>query len=279
MIQQEYNIKPVLKWVGGKKQLLNEIVERFPKEFDNYYEPFIGGGAVCFFKTPKNAHINDFNNELINLYKVIKKNPKKLISSLKTHVNDESYFYKIRSLDRDVETYKIISDVDKASRIIYLNKTCYNGLYRVNSHGFFNSPFGKYKNPLICDDKNIMDMSKYFNEQNIKITNLDFEEAVKDAKSGDFVYLDPPYDPLTASASFTSYNANGFNRKEQLRLKKVCDSLTKRGVLWMLSNSATEFIIDLYKDYNVEIVKAKRSINSKGDKRGVVDEVLITNYE
>lgn len=272
-------MKPVLKWVGGKTQLLKDITLHLPKEYNDYYEAFIGGGAVCFNLAPQNAHINDFNAELVNLYKVIKKSPKKLIASLKKHENTEEYFYNIRGLDRNKEAYAKLSDVDRASRIVYLNKTCYNGLYRVNSNGEYNAPFGRYKNPLICDEVNIMELSKYFNEANVRITNLDFAKAVKDAKAGDFVYLDPPYDPVTQTAAFTSYNANGFNRTEQVRLKELCDDLTARGVKWMLSNSATDFILDLYKDYRIVIVKANRCINSKGDSRGKVDEVLVMNYE
>lgn len=279
MIKEEYKIKPVLKWVGGKTQLLEEIKNRLPKQFNNYFEVFVGGGAVCFNLAFKNASINDFNTELVNLYRVIKLKPQELILSLKNHKNEAEYFYKIRSLDRNAKKYSKLSDVDKASRIVYLNKTCYNGLYRVNSKGEYNAPFGKYKNPLICDETNIMELSKYFNDANIQITNFDFEEVCKDAKAGDFVYLDPPYDPVTTTASFTSYNSNGFNRDEQIRLKKVCDELTERGVKWMLSNSATPFIIELYKDYNIDIVHAKRYINSKGSGRGNVEEVLVRNYE
>lgn len=272
-------MKPILKWVGGKTQLLEEIKARLPKKYKDYYEAFTGGGAVIFNLTPKNAHLNDFNAELVNLYEVIKKEPLKLIKELSKHLNEKDYFYKIREFDRNKDFYNKLSPVEKASRMIYLNKTCFNGLYRVNSKGEFNTPFGKYKNPLICDESNIKAISQYFNESNVEITNLDFEEALKNAKAGDFVYLDPPYDPLTSTASFTSYNASGFSRDEQIRLKNVCDDLNKRGVKWMLSNSATSFIIELYKDYKIDIVKAKRCINSKGDARGDVEEVLVRNYE
>ena len=271
-------MKPILKWVGGKTQLLNEIEKRIPKKFNNYFEPFIGGGAVCFNFEFDNASINDFNPELANLYNVIKTKPFELIQDLKKHKNDSEYYYQIRALDRNKEIYNALLDIEKASRIIFLNKTCFNGLYRVNSKGEFNVPFGKYSNPKICDEENLLKLSNYFKIFDIKITNLDFEEALKEAEKDDFVYLDPPYEPISETSSFTSYNANGFNQEEQKRLKKVCDELTKKGVKWLLSNSASPFILELYKDYNIEFVKAKRSINSKGNKRGQINEILIKNY-
>lgn len=271
-------MKPVLKWVGGKTQLLNEIQKRLPKKINKYYEPFIGGGAVCFNFEFKDATINDYNSELTNLYNVIKTKPHELITELKKHKNDSEYYYQIRSLDRDKDKFEKLSEVERASRIIFLNKTCFNGLYRVNSKGEFNVPFGKYSNPNICDEENLLKLSNYFNNSNIQITNLDFEEVLKSVQKDDFVYLDPPYEPITETSSFTNYNANGFNQEEQKRLKKVCDELTKKGVRWLLSNSASPFILELYKDYNVEFVKAKRSINSKGDKRGQINEILIKNY-
>lgn len=273
------NLKPVIKWVGGKTQLLDEIIKRIPKEFNTYFEAFFGGGALLLAITPKNAKINDFNKELINLYSVIQSNPVDLIKELNSgfYLNEEDSFYKIRNLDRNIDEYNSLSNVMRASRTIYLNKTCYNGLYRVNSKGEFNTPFGRYKNPLICDEENIRNVSKYL--KSISIFNLDFEEFLKKAKPGDFVYLDPPYDVVSKTASFTAYNKTGFNRDEQIRLKQACDKLTSKGVKWMLSNAATPFILDLYKEYNIDIVYAKRCINSKGDKRGDVEEVLVRNYK
>ena len=272
------NLKPVIKWVGGKTQLLDEIIKRIPKEYNAYLEAFFGGGAVLLAITPKRAKINDFNAELVNLYNVIASNPDLLIKHLKSgdFVNDEKVFYDIRNLDRNPNFLTSFNKEFRASRTIYLNKTCYNGLYRVNSKGEFNTPFGKYKNPLICDEDNIKNVSSYL--KTVKIYNLDFEDFLKKAKPGDFVYLDPPYDVVSKTASFTAYNKDGFNRDEQKRLKKACDNLTAKGVKWMLSNSATSFILDLYNEYNIDIVKAKRCINSKGDKRGDVEEVLIRNY-
>lgn len=272
-------LKPVIKWVGGKTQLLDELIKRIPKEYNTYFEAFFGGGALLLAITPKNAIINDFNKELINLYTVIKDNPDKLINELNSgkYLNEESNFYSIRNLDRNEIYFNKLADFEKASRTIYLNKTCYNGLYRVNSKGEFNTPFGRYKKPLICDEENIRNVSKYL--KTVSIFNLDFEEFLKQAKAGDFVYLDPPYDIVSKTASFTAYNKAGFNRDEQIRLKEACDKLTSKGVKWMLSNSATPFILDLYKDYNIDIVYAKRCINSKGDKRGNVEEVIIRNYK
>ena len=174
-----------------------------------------------------------------------------------------------------------MSEVEKAARIIYLNKTCYNGLFRVNSQGQFNVPFGRYKNPNFLDDAVLRAVNKYLNSNDITLLNQDFAEAVKDANRGDFVYLDPPYDPVSETASFTGYDVNGFNRDEQERLKEEFDALHKKGCKVMLSNSCTDFILDLYKDYQDTIIKvrATRSINSNALKRGMVDEVLVLNYE
>lgn len=270
---------PILKWVGGKRQLMDEIRQLVPKSYTTYYEPFIGGGAVLFELQPNKAVINDVNGELINLYNTIKDDVELLIEDLKKHENTSEYFYKIRELDRNREAYDILTNVEKASRIVYLNKTCFNGLFRVNKAGEFNSPFGKYKNPNIVDEVTLRAVSKYFNRANIKIMNNDFEECLKGIRKGSFVYLDPPYDPVSSSANFTGYDKGGFNREEQIRLKKMCDKLNKRGVKFLLSNSSTEFIKDLYKEYDIKIVKAKRAINSNGNSRGEVDEVLVRNYE
>ena len=271
-------IAPFLKWVGGKRQLMPAIKELIPKNYSNYYEPFIGGGAVLFNLQPKKAVINDFNKELINVYKTIKKNPKELISDLKTHKNESDYFYDLRALDRE-ENFENLSNIKRASRVIYLNKTCYNGLYRVNNSGEFNSPFGRYKNPNIINETTIKAVSKYLNTNDITILNRDFEEALKEIKKGSFVYFDPPYYPVSASSNFTGYVQGGFDMYEQVRLKDLCDKLDKEGVKFLLSNSATQFIEDLYKDYKISYVKANRSINSNGKKRGEIDEVLIRNYE
>lgn len=271
-------IAPFLKWVGGKRQIMPTINDLIPKNYKNYYEPFIGGGAVLFNIQPKNATINDFNEELINVYKVIKNSLEDLILDLKTHKNESNYFYDIRSKDRE-DNFEDLSNIKKASRIIFLNKTCYNGLYRVNNSGEFNSPFGRYKNPNIVNEITIRAVSKYLNNNKIIIKSGDFESVLKDVKKGAFVYLDPPYHPVSKGSSFTGYVQGGFGIDEQTRLKDLCDKLNNKEVKFLLSNSATLFIEDLYKDYKITYVKATRSINSNGKKRGEVDEVLIRNYE
>lgn len=273
-------LAPVVKWVGGKRQLLKEIQELVPKTFTTYVEPFVGGGAVLFDLQPKKAIINDFNTELINVYRVIKNNSNELIKILQVHesLNSEEYFYKIRALDRS-EKYNQMNCVEKAARIIYLNKTCYNGLFRVNQSGQFNSPYGKYKNPNIVNTPVILAMSKYFNEHDIKIMDGDYKAALKNLRKGAFVYFDPPYMPISSSSSFTGYTENGFNIDKQIELKKECDKLNSKGIKFLLSNSDHPFIRDLYKDYEIITVKAKRSINSKGNKRGEINEVLIRNYD
>ena len=270
---------PVVKWAGGKRQLLEDIAAHLPNNYSTYYEPFFGGGAVLFELQPQKAVVNDINKELINVYNVIRDNVEDLVADLKKHKNEADYFYKIREMDRNKEKYNKLSDVEKASRILYLNKTCYNGLFRVNQQGEFNSPFGRYKNPNIVNEEVLRAVNNYFNKAEITFKCGDFVEAVQGIRKGDLVYFDPPYDPISDSANFTGYNRNGFSRREQIRLKRLCDRLNRKGINFLLSNSATEFILDLYKDYNITIVQAKRAINSKGNKRGSVDEVLVRNYE
>ena len=274
-------VKPFVKWAGGKRQLVPTILaNHLPKNYNlqTYYEPFIGGGALLFSLQPKKAVINDSNAELINCYKIIKNSLDELIEDLKNHKNNEYYYYDIRDWDRE-KNFKSKTEVQRASRIIFLNKTCYNGLFRVNSQGQFNVPFGKYKNPNILDIAVLKAVNKYLNENQVRILNSDFQEAVKDAKGGDFIYLDPPYDPVSETASFTGYDVNGFNKQEQRRLKEVFDDLNSRGCHILLSNACTEFIEDLYKDYPHTKISAIRAINCNGKKRGKVDEILVKNYE
>jgi DNA adenine methylase len=278
-------VRPFLKWAGGKRQLLPEIVKYVPKRISKhtYYEPFIGGGALLFQLQPPKAVINDSNTELINCYKVIRDSLDELIEELSKdkYTNSETSYYGMRDLDRSTKEYENLSEVEKAARIIYLNKTCYNGLFRVNSQGQFNVPFGRYKNPNILDNAVLRAVNKYLKSDTITLLTQDFAKAVQSAKKGDFVYLDPPYDPVSETASFTGYDVNGFNRDEQKRLKEEFDALHKRGCKVMLSNSCTDFIRDLYKDdqYTIIKVRATRSINSNALKRGMVDEVLVLNYE
>jgi DNA adenine methylase len=274
-------VKPFVKWAGGKRQLVPTILaNHLPKNYNlqTYYEPFVGGGALLFSLQPKKAVINDSNAELINCYKIIKNSLDELIEDLKNHKNDEYYYYDIRDWDRE-KSFQSKTEVQRASRIIFLNKTCYNGLFRVNSQGQFNVPFGKYKNPNILDIAVLKAVNKYLNENQFIILNSDFQQALKDAKRGDFIYLDPPYDPTSETASFTGYDVNGFNKQEQRRLKEVFDDLNSRGCNILLSNAYTEFIQDLYKDYPHTKISATRAINCNGKKRGKVDEILVKNYE
>ncbi|HAK47339.1 MAG TPA: modification methylase [Spirochaeta sp.] len=275
-------LSPIVKWVGGKRQLLSEIGSNFPNDISNgscpYYEPFVGGGAVLFNLKPHNAVINDRNEELVNVYRIIRDEPEALINELGRHRNESDYFYDIRTMDRDDAVYSGLNNIERASRIIFLNKTCYNGLYRVNKSGQFNAPFGRYRNPNIVNEHKIRAISDYFNTADVKILNTDFETALDGISPGAFVYFDPPYDPVSKSANFTAYASNGFCRDDQIRLKKCCDRLNKSGVKFLLSNSATDFIRDLYSDYHVTIIKANRAVNSKADKRGAVEEVLVRNY-
>ena len=271
-------VAPVVKWVGGKRQLLSEISPLLPKRITSYCEPFLGGGAVLFSIQPSKAIVNDLNSDLITVYEVIRDDVEELIDNLKKHENSSENFYTIRDMDRNKETYAAMSKVERASRLIYLNKTCFNGLFRVNSSGEFNSPFGHYKNPNIVNEPVLRAVNKYFSSSNITFCNEDFAVTLGRISKGSFVYLDPPYDPVSDTANFTGYNRGGFDRNEQIRLKQCCDELTQRGVKFMLSNSATTFIKELYKDYDISIVQAKRAINSDASKRGAIEEVLIRNY-
>ncbi|NLL21624.1 MAG: DNA adenine methylase [Firmicutes bacterium] len=270
-------VAPVVKWAGGKRQIIEQIIKYVP-DFSIYYEPFLGGGAVLFALQPEEAVVNDINSELINLYKVIKDNVDELIEELKQHRNEEDYYYKIRELDRNKDKYSKLTPVQKASRLIYLNKTCYNGLFRVNKAGEFNTPFGNYRNPNIVNEITLRAVSNYFNQARVTFTCKDFEEVLKEAGKEAFVYLDPPYYPVSDTSSFTGYVKGGFDRDEQIRLKKACDKLNEKGIKFLLSNSAADFIKNLYRDYRIEIITAKRAINSKAERRGEIDEVLVMNY-
>lgn len=271
---------PFLKWVGGKRQLIPEIMKRLPKGISSYsyYEPFIGGGALFFELQLKHAVINDFNEELINVYRVIRDNPDELIESLRKHENTAEYYYELRNIDR-FPLFQNLTSVERASRIIYLNKTCFNGLYRVNSAGEFNTPFGKYKHPNIVNEPVIRAVSNYLNTADIEIMSGDYEKVLNDVGAHSFVYLDPPYHPISASSNFTGYVQGGWSEKDQIRLKKACDELTAKGGKFLLSNSASDFIQKLYSDYNIYTVRATRAINSDSTKRGQIDELLISNYE
>ncbi|GHV72800.1 site-specific DNA-methyltransferase (adenine-specific) [Spirochaetia bacterium] len=281
----EYNpdIKPYLKWAGGKRQLLSEIKRHIPVPADGYtyYEPFVGAGAVFFALRPEKALINDCNTQLILTYRVIKEDVEGLITILGGHKNhhDEQYYYEIRNLDRDTATFNRLSGAEKAARLIYLNKTCYNGLYRVNSRGLFNVPYGKYKNPAVFEESMLQQISAYLNSNDITITNTDFEDAVSTADEKSFIYFDPPYHSADKK-NFTGYHAQGFGEDEQIRLRNVIIRMTERGVKCLLSNSDTGFVREIYthKDFDVIPVQAKRAINSDAAGRGSVGEVLVRNW-
>ncbi len=274
-------VQPFLKWAGGKRQLLSQIRKFYPRKYGIYFEPFVGAGAVLFDIQPRETVINDANGELVNVYRTIRNDPEGLITLLNQHEgnNTKEYFYQLRSLDRD-HAFEALTEVERAARIIYLNKTCFNGLFRVNSQGQFNVPYGSYKKPLIVDEVVIRAVSHYLNEARINISNDDFEEAVSGAGRGDFVYLDPPYDPISDTSSFTGYSLPSFDREQQKRLKRVCDDLTGRRCKVLLSNSATNFIKELYSDatrYTIVEVSANRSINSVATGRGKISELLVFN--
>lgn len=272
-------VTPVLKWVGGKRQLLDTLRPLLPKTISKYCEPFVGGGAMLFDLQPKKALVNDINSDLILVYTVIRDSVDELIQRLEQFENTSEAFYAVRDWDRDREKYEALSDVERAARVIYLNKTCYNGLYRVNNAGEFNAPFGNYKNPNIVNAPVLRAVNAYFNAAEITFSTVDYAELLKNVRRGTFVYLDPPYDPVSDTASFTGYARGGFTRDDQIRLRECCDELNRRGVRFMLSNSATDFIREQYAAYHITTVQAKRAINSVASKRGDVDEVVVRNYE
>lgn len=273
-IQQNYNenAAPFLKWAGGKSQLLKQYKDFLPdrERIGRYYEPFIGSAAVFFNLQPAQATLSDINHKLIDVYRVVQQDVAGLIEALKVHKNQKAYYYRVRNMKPEKLTH-----VEQAARLIFLNKTCYNGLYRENSKGEFNVPFGRYKNPTICDEDRLRTASCVL--QGVELKAADFEQAVESAEAGDFIYFDPPYVPLTATSNFTSYNKYGFSHADQVRLAETFRRLDKRGCYVMLSNSSTDVVKELYSDYQQTKIKARRSINSKADGRGPVTELLITN--
>lgn len=267
--------RPFLKWVGGKRQLLSELHSRIPSSYGAYHEPFIGGGALFFSLSSVQSHISDANSELINAYTVLRDSVEELIEDLQRHRYEEEYYYSIRELDRS-DSFESLSPIARASRLIYLNRTCFNGLYRVNRKGQFNTPFGRYENPTICDTDNLRACSEHL--EGVLIRNSSFEGVLDRAKSGDFVYFDPPYVPASETANFTGYAKDGFGPTEQERLLEVCRELHSREVKFLLSNSATSDVLDLYSEFQIEEVEASRAVNSDATKRGKVSEYVIRNY-
>lgn len=273
--------KPFVKWVGGKRQLLKQFrelglypPEAFSPMTSTYYEPFVGGGAVFFDLLPKNAKLSDLNSELVITYNVIKSNVDELIESLQKHIYDKEYYLKVRA-----EKVEDLSEIEVASRFIFLNHTGFNGLYRVNKSGQFNVPFGRYSSPVICDEDNLRRVSNALRDT--IITHQDYKNVLEAAQNGDFIYFDPPYYPISTTSSFTSYTTEGFLEREQTELRDTFITLHERGCFVMLSNSDTPFINKLYSGFNgitINKITAGRAINSKGTGRGKITEVLITNY-
>ncbi len=266
---------PIVKWAGGKRGILSELLDNMPESYGRYFEPFVGGGALFFRLQPENAYISDTNGELVALYLAVRDNAEELVESLSLHENSKEYFMRIRNADRTAE-YEGWSNVRKASRLVYLNRTCFNGLYRVNSKGYFNVPFGNYGNPKIADKTNILNCSKLLRKTEIRLA--DFSAVLDLARRGDFVYFDPPYAPLGAASNFTSYTKEGFGARRQTELCMLCKKLDSMGVKFMLSNSDTEFTNELYSGFEIKKVFAARAINSKADGRGKISEILVKNY-
>ena len=267
--------KPFLKWAGGKTQLMEEILSRRPTTYSRYIEPMVGAGAV-FFAIPLEAPsiISDINSELINAYLQVRDNPEPVIQELRSLQQDAASYYLTRSAERSDE-FNLWSAPKKAARTIYLNKLGYNGLYRVNKTGFFNVPFGK-RTGVDFDNENIRAASAAL--QNCEILNINYREIKDRIGQDDWVYLDPPYLPINESSNFTKYTPGGFSLEDHRELKKFYDELTMQGTKVLMSNSHSEEVIRMYSEYNISIVFAKRSINSKGHRRGRVPEVLIANY-
>lgn len=275
------NAKPIVKWAGGKRQLINKLLELMPKEYNDFFEPFIGGGALLFELMPEKAIINDVNKELIAIYKCLsnKEDFAHMLEDLEEHERNhsEEYYYEVREEDRkpNFESNPIWK---RASRAIYLNKSCFNGLYRVNSKGHFNVPSGKKEKVRTYDKDNIKLLHKYFITKNVIILEGDFVKAVETAQKSDFVYFDPPYDPFEGKDSFTAYSEFDFSKEDQKRLAAIFKELSDKGVYVMLSNHNTKFINELYQGFNVYVVKARRTLNADAKGRGNVEEVIITNY-
>jgi DNA adenine methylase len=270
--------KPFIQWVGGKRDMIEQYKNFIPKSFGTYYEPFLGGGAMFFYLKPEKSILSDNNTELIKTYEGVRDNPEEVIKVLKELKSKHSkeLYEKVRNIDREISIFHKLSNAEIAARMIYLNQTCFNGLYRVNQKGQFNVPIGSSLNRLICDENTIRNASKVL--QKVTIKESDFENTLSDVKKDDFVYLDPPYYPVSLYSDFTRYTKEKFYKEDQIRLKERIDRLNKLGCKVMLSNSDCSFIKDLYSGYNLHEVYSGRTLNCKKDKRGKVSELLITNY-
>jgi DNA adenine methylase len=277
--------KPFLKWAGGKRAVLPEILPRIPEFEGTFIEPFLGAGAVLFSIPAETKKIaNDFNSELIGVYKAVRDDLDRLVHELKKHKNTKEHFLKVRAMDRNPSFHKV-DPVAKAARFIYLNKTCFNGLYRVNADGYFNVPFGNYARPEIVSPENLLKVSEFLSKKisgrsAVRFMVGDFAKTTALAKPGDFVYLDPPYDPTSGTSSFVNYQQQGFTKLDQQRLRDEMIRLTKIGVPVLLSNSDTSFIRSLYSDrsmFRIEKIQVRRTISASVTSRGSVGEVLVSN--
>lgn len=277
----KHEIAPFVKWVGGKRQLIEEIKKRMPDTFNQYFEPFVGGGALFMNIQPSHCFINDMNTELITTYYIVKEKVNELMALLdeyeKRHkLNPEDFYYQTRQRDRS-ETWHSISDLEKAARFIYLNKACFNGMYRVNAKGYFNVPFGKKEVINTYSKDNLIQLSQYLNQENMNINNGDFSDILIHAQKGDFIFFDPPYD-LIKKDSFVSYTKDGFGEDGQKRLAKIAHELHRKGCYVMITNHNTPLINELYKDFYIDVVNVKRMINSDASKR-TGQEVIIHSYD
>jgi DNA adenine methylase len=262
---------PFLKWAGGKGRLLPQYTSCFPAKFKNYHEPFLGGGAVFFRLQPPSAFLSDSNAELIDCYRAIRDETNEVIAALGKHRHEKEHYYKVRE-----QIPWELSRAERAARMIFLNRTCFNGLYRLNRQGRFNVPMGSYKNPKICPADRLLAASAAL--QGARLEHRSFEKVLDHARAGDFAYFDPPYFPLSPTSSFTSYDQEGFRKKEQEKLAEVMSELDRRGVLVMQSNSDCGYIRNLYQGFKMREALAARSINSVSTRRGRISELVITNY-
>ncbi|AUF83798.1 modification methylase [Mesoplasma syrphidae] len=276
-------MKPILKWVGGKSQLLEELKHNIPESFNNYFEPFFGGGALAFeiANKPKVMFLSDLNKELVDFYAVVRNRPSALIKQIdefKKSYNEspEFFYYELRNADRDFDYKKNTTKVWRAARTLFINKTCFNGMHRVNSKGEFNVPWNQELNaPNVVDNDNLRQVSKFLKSSKVECS--DFESILNKIKPRDFVYIDPPYDKIKKD-TFVEYNKESFGTYHQKKLALVCEEIDRKGAFFMVSNHNTELIREIYKNYKIDVIYARRSINSKGAERGKVEEVLIKNY-
>jgi DNA adenine methylase len=269
---------PFLKWAGGKGQLVERLSALIPKKFNAYFEPFLGGGALFFsfcrsgLLQGKKVYLSDINAELVDIYQTVRKNVGDVIGELKKHPYDREHYHEVRSLNP-----KRLSGVQRAARMMYLNRTCYNGLYRVNQRGEFNVPFGRYQNPRICDPENLHAVAKAL--RRVELKKSSFEAVICRAKKGDFVYFDPPYVPLSKTANFVSYAKDGFDfPKDQEKLAEVFEGLSAKGVWVMLSNSNHPWVRERYRKFKQVEVQVRRNVNARADRRGPVGELVVINY-